>query len=55
MYGTSHHCSKEHLQRYCDEFGFRWDNRKATDVQRAIAAVGQVQGKRLTYQEPAQA
>ena len=31
IYGTFHHVSKQHLQRYLDEFDFRWDDRKSDD------------------------
>lgn len=51
--GTYHHVSKEHLQRYCDEFDFRFSNRKALgvdDVTRADHLLRAVVGKRLTYQ-----
>lgn len=49
LVGTYHHVSEAHLQRYCTEFDFRWTYRKATDEQRAAAALAQVGGKRLTY------
>jgi len=52
MYGTFHHVSKKHLQRYLDEFDFRWDHRKASDVERTVQALKQVEGKRLMYREP---
>lgn len=52
LYGTFHHVSKKHLQRYLDEFDFRWDHRKTTDVDRTHAALAQVEGKRLMYREP---
>ncbi len=32
--GAFHHVSKQHLDRYCDEFTFRWDRRKWTDGRR---------------------
>lgn len=32
--GVYHHVSEGHLQRYCDEFAFRYENRKATDGDR---------------------
>lgn len=51
--GTYHHVSKEHLQRYCDEFDFRFSNRKALgvdDATRADRLLKSVVGKRLTYQ-----
>jgi hypothetical protein len=52
LYGTFHHCGKQHLQRYCDEFSFRWDHRKATDHQRTEAALRAAPGKRLLCREP---
>jgi transposase-like protein len=50
VHGTFHHISRRHLNRYCDEFGFRWDHRKATDGERTVAAIRQASGKRLVYQ-----
>ena len=49
VHGTFHHVSKKHLHRYCDEFGFRWNHRKTTDAERAVAAMGMSEGKRLAY------
>lgn len=51
--GTFHHVSKEHLHRYCDEFAFRYENRKASDGQRMAMLVTKADGKRLTYKQPA--
>ena len=53
--GVYHHVSRGHLQRYCDEFGFRYEHRKMTDGARAKALVGLAEGKRLTYAQPAKA
>jgi transposase-like protein len=53
--GALHHVSRGHLDRYCDEFAFRYENRKATDGERATMIVGGAEGKRLTYQQPAKA
>lgn len=53
VYGTFHHVSKHHLQRYCDEFAFRWNHRHVSDGERIMAALGATDGKRLTYREPA--
>jgi transposase-like protein len=39
-----------HLFRYLDEQAFRFNNRKATDADRFNMALGQIVGKRLTYQ-----
>jgi transposase-like protein len=49
VHGTFHHISKKHLSRYCNEFSFRWDNRKVTDGERMVEAVKGAFGKRLTY------
>jgi transposase-like protein len=50
--GTYHHVSEAHLQRYIDEFDFRFSNRKSQgvdDVERAELLLKGVVGKRLTY------
>lgn len=47
--GSFHHISKEHLDRYCDEFSFRWNHRDIDDTARATAIVKGGVGKRLTY------
>jgi transposase-like protein len=52
VYGTFHHISVKHMQRYLDEFDFRWDHRKTNDVERTHAALSQVEGKRLMYRSP---
>ena len=52
IYGTYHHVSEAHLQRYINEFDFRFTHRTASGVndhERAIKALAQIQGKRLTY------
>ena len=51
--GTYHHVSEEHLQRYVDEFDFRFSNRASLGVDdsaRAERLLKGVVGKRLTYQ-----
>lgn len=51
--GTYHHVSEEHLQRYLDEFDFRFSNRKSLgidDSARAERLLKGVVGKRLTYE-----
>jgi transposase-like protein len=52
--GSFHHISKQHLDRYCDEFSFRWDYRSTTDSDRTAIALRQTKGKRLTYRRPDQ-
>lgn len=55
--GVYHHVSEEHLQRYVDEFDFRFTNRKSQgidDAQRADLLLKGVVGKRLTYETIAQ-
>lgn len=49
VYGTFHNVSKKHLNRYCDEFSFRWNGRKLTDTERTIEAIRGAEGKRLMY------
>ena len=55
--GVYHHVSEEHLQRYVDEFDFRFSNRKSLgidDNQCADLPLKGVVGKRLTYERAAQ-
>jgi transposase-like protein len=55
LVGTFHHVGEQHLQRYVKEFDFRYNYRTAlgyTDVERAVAALRQIRGKRLTYKGP---
>jgi transposase-like protein len=60
--GTFHHVSPQHLQRYCAEFDFRYNNRETkekldgrwvktglNDTERADALLVGAKGKRLTY------
>jgi len=52
MTGTYQHCGVQHLQRYLNEFDFRYSNRKALgigDEGRAVKALKGAAGKRLTY------
>lgn len=53
IYGTFHNVSRKHLQRYCDEFEFRYNHRKMEDGERTVAAIRGAEGKRLMYKEPA--
>lgn len=47
--GTHHHVSREHLQRYLDEFSFRYSTRKLKDSARLQRMVDQAKGRRLSY------
>lgn len=40
-----------HLFRYLDEQAYRFNNRKLTDGERFSAAVSNIVGRRVTYQE----
>lgn len=51
IYGTFHHVSSQHLQRFVDEFDFRWNNRETSDTERTFRAIEQSAGKRLTYRK----
>lgn len=53
--GVYHHVSRGHLNRYCDEFSFRYENRKVSDGERATRIVDGAEGKRLTFKQPAAA
>jgi transposase-like protein len=50
--GSFHHVSKRHLNRYCDEFSYRWNNRKIGDGERTVIAIKGAEGKRLMYRDP---
>jgi transposase-like protein len=52
VYGSWHHVSREHLQKYSDEFAFRFGNGKITDGARMALAVPLFEGKRLMYRKP---
>lgn len=52
VYGTFHNVSPEHLQRYVDEFDFRWSTREMSDVERAFVVMRQAEGARLMYRKP---
>jgi transposase-like protein len=55
MRGTYQHCGSQHLQRYLDEFDFRYSSRAklgVNDTERAALAIKGAAGKRLTYRQP---
>lgn len=50
--GSFHSVSEKHLQRYVEEFAFRWNTRSSLgveDTQRAEEILKGAEGKRLTY------
>ena len=52
MRGIYQHCGEQHLQRYLNEFAFRYNNRVklgVDDTERALIALRGITGKRLTY------
>jgi len=52
MKGVYQHCGKQHLQRYLNEFDFRYNHREGlgtNDNERMIEALHGIKGKRLTY------
>jgi transposase-like protein len=54
LYGIFHSVSEQHLQRYANEFDFRWNHRAKlgfTDVQRMNNVLGGIGGKRLLYRD----
>lgn len=56
--GSFHSVSEAHLQRYVNEFTFRWNHRaslKVDDFERAAAILRAIEGKRLTYRRPDEA
>jgi hypothetical protein len=50
--GSFHHISERHMNRYLNEFSFRWDLREATDGERTVEAIKASEGKRLMYRQP---
>jgi transposase-like protein len=56
IYGVYHSVSEAHLHRYLAEFDFRYSNRSklgVEDEERAALALKGIEGKRLTYHQPA--
>ncbi len=49
--GTFHHVSEEHMQRYLDEFDYRWTRRKEDDGANTVKAIEGAWGKRLQYRD----
>jgi len=51
--GTFHSISEKHLPLYLAEFDHRWNLRNVTDGERTVQGLQKVEGKRLTYRQPA--
>lgn len=49
--GIYHFISPKHLQRYCDEFGYRYNTRKISDSDRFIISLNKCDNKRLKYKD----
>ena len=47
--GVYHHVGRQHLDRYCTEFDFRYNRRRISDQERTLSAIRGAEGKRLTY------
>jgi hypothetical protein len=47
--GIYHNVSPKHLNRYCNEFSYRYNTRHVKDGDRFELAIKNVSGKRLTY------
>ncbi|AYD48268.1 IS1595 family transposase [Arachidicoccus soli] len=47
--GIYHFVSAKHLQRYCSEFNYRYNNRKDTGVEKFKTALKKVSSARITY------
>lgn len=48
--GVYHFTSHKHLQRYCDEYSYRFNNREISSVERFAKAIESVIKARITYQ-----
>lgn len=51
IYGIYHSVSVKHLNNYCSEFGYRYNTRDKSSVERFEDAVKKVSGTRITYQQ----
>lgn len=49
--GIYHFLSREHLQRYCNEFSFRYNTRKIRDDERFDKSLSNADGQRLKYND----
>lgn len=49
IYGVYHWASEKHIQKYCNEFAFRYSNKKFSDFQNFANWFDGCEGKRLIY------
>ena len=50
FHGVYHQVSPKHLQRYLDEYAYRYNSRKETSVDKFAVAISSVIKARITYQ-----
>ncbi|MFH1373732.1 MAG: transposase [bacterium] len=55
IHGTFHHIDKKTVDMYCGEFGFRFNTRALTDLERFIQAVTHCDGRLRWYFNAAKA
>lgn len=51
IFGIYHWVSAKHLHRYCNEFSYRYNRRKISDINKFELALLQSNNKRLTYNQ----
>jgi transposase-like protein len=52
LYGTYHHIGRGYMQQYLNEFDFRYNNRKLSDLERVDLTIKATEAKRLTMRAP---
>lgn len=52
VYGTYHQIGRHYVDQYLREYDFRYNSRKMSDSERALAAIRQTGGKRLMLRTP---
>jgi transposase-like protein len=51
IFGIYHNVSAQHLAKYCNEFAYRYNTRKITDIQRFSEVVKHAVNSRLTWNQ----